>query len=55
MAVQTTVLVSKETRDRLARLKYSKSFRTLDDTIVHLLEEHEEKEGNARSPPDAPA
>ena len=46
MATQTMILVTKDTRDRLARLKYSKSFRSFEEAIVHLLKEAEEKESN---------
>jgi hypothetical protein len=44
MATQTMIKVSTNTRDRLARFKYSKGFRSFEDAIADLLKEHEEKE-----------
>jgi hypothetical protein len=47
VALETTVKVSTGTRERLARLKYSKHFRTFEEAIVQLLKEHEAKESGA--------
>ena len=53
--LETTVKVSTDTRERLARLKYSKHFCTFEEVIVHLLKEHEEKESDDRTVSTVPA
>jgi hypothetical protein len=45
MAQQTMVKVSTDTRDRLKEFAAVRRFRSMNEAIVHLLEEHEAKEG----------
>jgi len=44
MAQNTTIFVRTSTRDQLARYKYAKRLRTMNEAIEDLLKQQEEKE-----------